>query len=114
MAKDDEDKTTFHAKRGTFCYTRMSFDLRNVGETYQRLVDHVFKYQIGRNVESYIDDMVIKSRDETTFISDIKETLARCKEVGMKLYHKKCLFGVEEGRYFGLCGHSGRNRSKSR
>lgn len=61
MADDDAKKTAFITERGVFCYKKMPFGLKNAGATYQRLVDRVFRDQIGRNMEVYVDDMVIKS-----------------------------------------------------
>ncbi|KAI3739905.1 hypothetical protein L2E82_30317 [Cichorium intybus] len=71
MRKEDEDKTAFYTDHGTFCYQKMPFGLKNARATYQRLVDKVFKDQIGRNVEVYVDDMVIKSRTEQSLLQDI-------------------------------------------
>ncbi|GKC08383.1 reverse transcriptase domain-containing protein [Tanacetum coccineum] len=51
MAEEDEEKTAFHTNQGVFCYTKMSFDLKNAGATYQRLVDKAFEKQIGQNLE---------------------------------------------------------------
>ncbi|GJV59971.1 reverse transcriptase domain-containing protein [Tanacetum coccineum] len=62
MAKEDEEKTAFITSQGIFCYTKMPFGLRNAGATYQRLVDKAFYKQIDRNLEVYVDDLVIKSR----------------------------------------------------
>ncbi|GJT79716.1 hypothetical protein Tco_1054058, partial [Tanacetum coccineum] len=59
-AEEDEDKTAFYVGEGVFCYKKMPFGLKNAGATYQRLVDKVFSHQIGRNLEAYVDDMVIK------------------------------------------------------
>lgn len=56
----------FHTDYGTFYYRKMPFGLTNVTTTYHRLMEKVFAYQIGRNVEVYDDDMVIKSYDEAT------------------------------------------------
>ncbi|GJS08449.1 reverse transcriptase domain-containing protein [Tanacetum coccineum] len=64
MTKKDEEKMAFHTEEGVFCYTKMPFGLKNVGATYQRLVDSAFKEQIGVNLEAYVDDMVIKSQTE--------------------------------------------------
>ncbi|GKG47280.1 hypothetical protein Tco_0504477, partial [Tanacetum coccineum] len=64
MAEEDEDKTTFYAEERVFCYKKILFGLKNAGETYQRLVDKVFSHQIRRNLEVYVDDMVIKSTSE--------------------------------------------------
>ncbi|GJZ27783.1 reverse transcriptase domain-containing protein, partial [Tanacetum coccineum] len=74
MAEEDEDKTTFFAGEGVYCYQKMPFGLKNAGATYQRLVDKVFNDQIGRNIEAYVDDMVIKSTSEEYMLADIKET----------------------------------------
>ena len=101
MAKSDEDKTAFHTEKGTYCYIKMPFGLRNAGATYQRLADKVFEAQIGRNIEVYVDDMVIKIRADTDFIQDIEETLTRLKQVNMKLNPKKCIFGTTKGKFLG-------------
>ncbi|GJT67861.1 reverse transcriptase domain-containing protein [Tanacetum coccineum] len=61
MAEEDEEKTAFITNQGIFCYTKMPFGLRNAGATYQRLVDKAFHGQIGRNLEVYVDDLVIKA-----------------------------------------------------
>ncbi|GJS53826.1 reverse transcriptase domain-containing protein [Tanacetum coccineum] len=61
MTKEDKEKTAFYTEQGTYCYTKMSFDLKNAKASYQRLVDSAFQSQIGRNLESYVDDIVIKS-----------------------------------------------------
>ncbi|GJU44988.1 reverse transcriptase domain-containing protein [Tanacetum coccineum] len=79
----------------------MPFGLKNAGATYQRLVDKVFNKQIGRNLEAYVDDMVIKSTSEEGMLSDIQETFERFRSINMKLNPKKCSFGVEEGPFLG-------------
>ncbi|GJS03100.1 reverse transcriptase domain-containing protein [Tanacetum coccineum] len=101
MAEEDEDKTTFFAGEGVYCYRKMPFGLKNAGATYQRLVDKVFNDQIGRNLEAYVDDMVIKSTSEEDMLTDIKETFQRFRSINMKLNPKKCSFGVEEGPFLG-------------
>ncbi|XP_076882310.1 uncharacterized protein LOC143530736 [Bidens hawaiensis] len=74
MAAGDEDKTAFRTDQGTFCYKMMPFGLKNAGDTYQRLMDIAFKDQIGRNLEVYMDDLVIKSVEEDQMLRDIEET----------------------------------------
>ncbi|GJU19313.1 reverse transcriptase domain-containing protein [Tanacetum coccineum] len=101
MAKEDEEKTAFYTEQGTYCYTKMPFGLKNAGATYQRLVDSTFQSQIGRNLEAYVDDMVIKSKEETGLLADIAETFEGLKTINMKLNPKKCSFGVEEGKFLG-------------
>ncbi|GJT61812.1 reverse transcriptase domain-containing protein [Tanacetum coccineum] len=73
MMQDDEEKTAFYTDQGTYCYMTIPFGLKNAGATYQRLVDAAFQSQIRRNLEAYMDDMVIKSNDEKVLIVDISE-----------------------------------------
>ena len=58
----------------------MAFGLKNVGATYQRLVNKMFNQQIGRNMEVYVDDMLVKSKEELTHLDDLKETFATLKK----------------------------------
>ncbi|GJU50548.1 reverse transcriptase domain-containing protein [Tanacetum coccineum] len=101
MAEEDEDKTAFFTGEGVNCYRNMPFGLKNARATYQRLVDKVFNEQIGRNLEAYIDDMVIKSTSEENMLTDIKETPQMFRSINMKLNPKKCSFDVEEGSFLG-------------
>ncbi|GJS47076.1 reverse transcriptase domain-containing protein [Tanacetum coccineum] len=101
MAKEDEEKTAFITNQGIFCYLKMSFGLKNVKATYQRLVDKAFQRQIGRNLEVYVDDLVIKSRMEEEIICDIAETFKTLQQINMKLNPKKCTFGMQEGMFLG-------------
>ncbi|GJT03900.1 hypothetical protein Tco_0838362 [Tanacetum coccineum] len=88
MAKDDEEKTAFHTSQGVYCYTKMPFGLKNAGATYQRLVDNAFEGQVGRNLEVYVDDLVIKSHTEDEVLSKSAD----------KSLHVKTLRVYEEGR----------------
>nr|GFA27914.1 reverse transcriptase domain-containing protein [Tanacetum cinerariifolium] len=99
MAEEDEEKTAFYTDQGTYCYTKMPFGLKNAGASYQRLVDSTFQHKIGRNLEAYVDDMVIQSKDEKMLLADIAKTFDNLKKINMKLTLKKCCFGVEEGKF---------------
>ncbi|GKC56653.1 reverse transcriptase domain-containing protein [Tanacetum coccineum] len=101
MTKKDEEKMTFHTDEGVFCYTKMPFGLKNARATYQRLVDTNFEGQTGRNLEAYVDDMVIKSKTEPEMIKDVEETLLTLQKVNIKLNLKKCSFKTEEGKFLG-------------
>ncbi|GJX16019.1 reverse transcriptase domain-containing protein [Tanacetum coccineum] len=79
----------------------MPFGLKNARATYLRLVDKSFQKQIGRNLEVYVDDMVIKSRIKQEIIRDIEETFKTLREINMKLNLKKCTFGIEVGMFLG-------------
>ncbi|GKC79347.1 reverse transcriptase domain-containing protein [Tanacetum coccineum] len=77
MAEKDEEKTTFITSQRIFCYTKMPFGLKNAGATYQRLVDKAFQKQIGRNLEVYVDDIVIKRRKEQEVCPDKVEVVLK-------------------------------------
>ncbi|GJX33498.1 reverse transcriptase domain-containing protein [Tanacetum coccineum] len=111
MASDDEEKTAFYTDQGTYCYTKMPFGLKNTGATYQRLVDTAFQSHIGRNLEAYVDDMVIKSNDKKILIEDIAETFDNLRRINMKLNLKKYSFGFEEGKFLGYMVTSERIRA---
>ncbi|MFS7907637.1 putative nucleotidyltransferase, Ribonuclease H [Helianthus anomalus] len=72
MAIEDEDKTAFRTPTGNFCYTKMSFGLRNAGATYQKLMNDTFRGQISKSVEIYMDDLVVMSMEEDTMLIDIE------------------------------------------
>ena len=71
MDEADQEKTSFITSQGLFCYKVMPFGLKNAGATYQRLVNHMFRPQIGWNVEVYVDDMLVKSIDEGSHLDDL-------------------------------------------
>ncbi|GJS23947.1 reverse transcriptase domain-containing protein [Tanacetum coccineum] len=101
MSEEDKEKTAFYTDQGTYCYVKMPFGLKNAGATYQRLVDSAFQAQLGRNLEAYVDDMVIKSKTEQDMIMDIAETFDNLRKINMKLNPMKCSFGVAEGKFLG-------------
>ena len=68
LAKEDQEKTSFITPFGTFCYTSMSFGLKNAGATYQKCMQSCLKSQIGRNVHVYIDDVVAKSTRKNNLV----------------------------------------------
>lgn len=102
MEKGDREKTSFITDRGTYCYEVMPFGLKNAGATYQRLVNKIFKAQIGRNVEVYVDDMLVKSMEAKKHMNDLKETLKTLRRFRMKLNLAKCAFGVSVGKFLGF------------
>ena len=101
MDELDQEKTSFVTSQGLFCYKVMSFGLKNAGATYQRLMNKMFANQIGRNVQVYIDDMLVKSRMED-HLEDLKETFNTFHYYNMKLNLSKCAFGVTVGKFLGF------------
>ena len=82
---EDQIKTSFITPFGAYCYTTMPFGLKNAGATYQRGMQRCLDSQIGRNVEAYVDDVVVKSRKAEDLLSDLAETFANLRNFSMKL-----------------------------
>ena len=102
MHEDDQEKTSFVTSQGLFCYRVMPFRLKNAGTTYQRLKNRMFVPQIGRNVQVYMDDMLVKSRREEDHLKDLKETFDTLRSYSMKLNPGKCTFGVTTRKFLGF------------
>ena len=73
LAVEDQEKTTFISSDANYHYTMMPFGLKNVGATYQRMIMRMFRDKIGRIVEVYIDDIMVKSKKEQGHIDDLRE-----------------------------------------
>ena len=102
MDEDDQEKTLFVTSQGLYCYNIMPFGLENAGATYQRLVNRMFSHQIGRNVEVFVDDMLVKSKDEANHLEDLKETFSTLCKYNMKLNLAKCVFAIASGKFLGF------------
>ena len=102
MDEDDQEKTSFVTSQGLYCYKVMPFGLKNARATYQRLVNHMFSHQIGRNVEVYVDDMLVKSKDEAKHLVDLKKTFDTLCKYNMKLNPTKCVFTVASRKFLGF------------
>jgi hypothetical protein len=101
LAVDDKEKTAFIMPFGIFCYTKIAFGLKNGGATYQKCVHTVLKGQSGRNIEAYIDDIVVKSEKRGDLLDDLKETFDNLRKLKMMLNPKKCVFSVSSGKLLG-------------
>jgi len=102
MEEADQEKTFFVTSQGLFCYKVMPFGLKNAGATYQRLMDKMFAHQIGRNVQVYVDDMLVKSPHKDDHLGDLRETFDTLRLYNMKLNLGKCAFGVMTGKFLGF------------
>ena len=80
----------------------MPFGLKNVGVTYQRLVNQMFSKQIWRNMEVYVNDMLVKSREAKTHLANLQEAFDTLRRYRMKLNPVKCLFGISSGKFLGI------------
>ncbi|KAL2250014.1 UNVERIFIED_CONTAM: Retrovirus-related Pol polyprotein from transposon opus [Sesamum indicum] len=101
MAEEDQNKTSFVTETGIYCYKVMPFGLKNAGATYQRLVNRMFKDQIGKTMEVYVDDMLVKSSRSEDHVVYLEQTFATLRKFRMKLNPMKCTFGVAGGKFLG-------------
>ena len=102
MVEEDQEKTAFITSQGLYCYKVMPFGLKNAGATYQRIINKMFSKQIRRNMEVYVDDMLVKSKEEYAHLDDLEEMFATLKQYQMKLNLNKCAFGVASGKFLGF------------
>jgi hypothetical protein len=102
MNPTDAPHTTFMTNTRNYFYNVMPFGLKNVGATYQRLMDRVFSEQIGKNLEVYIDDMVVKTTETGEHDQDLSDILAFVRKYNMRLNPTKCSFGVQSGKFLGF------------
>ena len=102
MEEVNQEMTSFVTTQGLFCYKLMPFGLKNAEETYQRLMNKMFAHQIGRNVQVYVDDMLMKSLREYNHLSDLQETFDTLRAYNMKLNLNKCVFEVTAGKFLGF------------
>ncbi|GJY50906.1 reverse transcriptase domain-containing protein [Tanacetum coccineum] len=107
MAEEDEEKTAFYTEQGTLCYTNIPFGLKHAGATYQRLVDAAFQTQIGRNLEAYVDDIVVKSKTEREMTADVVETFESLRRIcwssqliGIQIVQLELILGKTPSRSF--------------
>jgi hypothetical protein len=107
MASEDIQKTVFGAPGavGLFEYVVMTFGLKNAGTTYQRAMNYIFHNLIGKLVEIYIDDIMVKSASVEGHLGDVRRVLERTKRFGLKMNLNKCAFGVSAGQFVGFLVH---------
>ena len=101
MNPGDREKTAFITDRGTYCYKVMPFSLKNADTTSQRLVNRMFSEQLGKTMEVYIDDMLVKSLEERDHITNLQKSFERLNLHNMKLNPAKCRFAVASGEFLG-------------
>ena len=102
MHPRDERKTAFMTETNSYSYKVMPFGLKNAGATYQRLMDKVLAPILGRNVQDYVDDMVVTSHERGQHAADLEELFATISKYRLKLNSEKCIFGVEGGKFLGF------------
>ena len=101
LALDDQEKTAFVTPIGNYHYKMMSFGLKNAGSTYQRMMTRMFKWQLGKNIEIYIDDMVVKSKMVLDHLGDLRVIFQILRKYKLCLNASKCSFDVGSGKFLG-------------
>ena len=99
LALDDQEKTAFVTPVGNYHYKVMSFGLKNAGSTYQRMMTKIFEPQLGKNIEVYTDDMVVKSKLVSEHVMDLTSIFKILREHKLRLNASKCSFGVGSGKF---------------
>ena len=102
LATHDQIKTSFITPFGAYCYTTMSFGLKNAGATYQRAIQECLQKEISDQlVEAYIDDVVVKTKESGSLVSNLERTFVALNKFQWKLNPQKCIFGVPSGILLG-------------
>ena len=99
MHVPDQEHTSFITDRDLYCYKVMPFRLKNASETYQRLVNMMFKEQINKMIEVYVDDMLVKSKSASDHVAHVADTFNILRKYRMKLNPLKCSFGVASRKF---------------
>ena len=94
MALGDQEKTTFVTPTRNYYYKVMSFGFKNAGSTYQRMMTRMFKPQLGKNIEIYIDDMVVKNKTVSEHVGDLEDIFEILRKHKLRL-------GVGSGKFLG-------------
>nr|XP_009792388.1 PREDICTED: uncharacterized protein LOC104239453 [Nicotiana sylvestris] len=102
MAPKDEELTAFRTPKGIYCYKVMPFGLKNVGATYQRAMQNIFDDILHKNVECYVDDLVVKSRKRGDHLQDLRMVFERLRRYQLRMNPLKCAFGVTSGKFLGF------------
>ena len=102
MAESNQAATAFITPYGPFCFNTMLFGLKNAGATYQRMIQTCLEKQIGKIVEAYVDDVVVKTRHIDSLIDDLKLMFDNLRTYDIKLNPEKCVFGVPSGKLLGF------------
>ena len=102
MALKDKTKTTFTTKWGIYCYTVMPFGLKNTGATYQRMATTLLHDMMHNEVEVYVNDMIVKSKDREGHTISLRKFFKMIKEYRLRLNPQKCTFRVTVEKLLGF------------
>ena len=101
LALEDQENTAFVTPTGNYHYKVMPFDLKNTRSTYQKMMTKMFEPQLGKNIEVYIDDMLVKSKVVSEHVGDLESIFEILREHKLRLNASKCSFSVGSGKFLG-------------
>ena len=101
LALEDQEKTAFVTHIGNYHYKVMHFGLKNARSTYQRMMTRMFEPQLGKNIEVYIDEIVVKSKLESEHINNLRNIFEILRRHKLQLNASKCSFGIKSGKFLG-------------
>jgi hypothetical protein len=108
MKEEDKARPSFITPFGTYCFIRMPEGLKNAGSTFSCLTKMVLESQVGRNIFTYVDDIVVASKNKEDHLADLAETFANMRNARLCLNPEKCVFRVHQGKILGyLVSHRG-------
>ena len=105
MSSKDAAKTTFRTPIGNFYYTVMPFGLKNAGATYQRAMTTIFHDMMYKEIEDYVDNIVVKSKTRGDHLTILRKVFERCRLYKFRMNPLKCAFGVTAGKFLGFLVH---------
>jgi hypothetical protein len=105
MSLKDAEKTAFRTPIGNLYYTVMLFGLKNAGAMYQRTMTAMFHDMMHREIEDYVDDIVVKSKKREDHLAVLRKVFERCRLYQLKMNPPKCIFGVSAGKFLGFLVH---------
>jgi hypothetical protein len=112
MKEEDNASTSFITPFGAYCFIRMLEGLKNAGSTFSRLTKRVLESQVGRNIFTYVDDIVVASKNKEDHLADLAETFANMRDARLRLNPEKCVFGVRQEKNTWLPGVAPRDRGQ--
>ena len=101
LVLEDQEKIAFVTPTRNYHYKVMPFGLKNAGSPYQRMMTRMFELQLGKNIEIYIDDMVVKRKVEFEHVNDLKSIFKILRKHKLRLNASKCSFGVSSSKFLG-------------
>ncbi|KAL0345464.1 UNVERIFIED_CONTAM: Transposon Tf2-12 polyprotein [Sesamum radiatum] len=102
MSPKDEECTAFRTPKGIYCYKVMPFGLKNAGATYQSAMQNIFDDMLHKNVECYVDDLVVKTKKREEHLADLQIVFDRLRKHNLKMNPLKCAFGVFSEKFLGF------------